>query len=117
MANIQMEYRQYFCELDGCPFCGQCFTDAASDLGCYTFCDGKDHNINRIPHGSCIHANIRTAYKGITTKKYEAEVIYDLYEADEYMSVKIGGKYFDCDKVILDGVQIYPEQEVANSVD
>jgi hypothetical protein len=108
MANIQMEYRVYSCELDQENFCEQCLTDAASDMGCFGFCDGND---NRIGSGSCIHANIRTAYKGITTKKYEAEVIYDPYEPDEYMSVKIGGKYYECDKVILDGVQIYPDEE------
>ena len=107
MANIQMEYRKYFCELDQDEICEQCLTGAASDLGCIGFCDGDD---NRITSGSCIHANIRTTYKGITTKKYEAEVIYDPYEFDEYMSVKIGGKYYECDKVILDGVQIYPDE-------
>ena len=34
MANIQMEYRVYSCELDQEKFCEQCLTDAASDLGC-----------------------------------------------------------------------------------
>lgn len=111
MANIQMEYRKYFCELDEDKICEQCFTSCASDLGCWRFQDGKDRD-GRVPYGDCIHAAILTQYKGVTTKSYEMEHIVDQYTPDEYMLVKIRGKYYECDKVILDGVQIYPDEEV-----
>jgi hypothetical protein len=64
-----------------------------------------------VPYGDCIHAAILTQYKGVTAKSYEMEHIVDRYEPDEYMLVKIRGKYYECDKVILDGVQIYPDEE------
>ena len=111
MANIQMEYRKYFCELDEDKICEQCFTSCASDLGCWRFQDGKDRE-GMVPYGDCIHAVILTQYKGVTTKSYEMEHIVDQYTPDEYMLVKIRGKYYECDKVILDGVQIYPDEEV-----
>lgn len=111
MANIQMEYREYFCELDQEEICEQCFTSCASDLGCRCFHDGKDREGRRVPYGDCIHGAILTQYKGVTTKSYEMEHVIDRYENDEYMLVKIRGKYYECDKVILDGVQIYPDEE------
>lgn len=111
MANIQMEYRKYFCELDQDEICEQCFTSCASDLGCWRFQDDKDRE-GRVKDGVCIHADILTQYKGVTTKSYEMEHIVDQYTPDEYMLVKIRGKYYECDKVILDGVQIYPDEEV-----
>ena len=111
MADIQIEYRNYICELDCDKFDMQCFSGAASDLGCLCFCDGQDHGKQRFSHGSCIHAETKTSYKGVSTKSYEMEEIFDPYSADDYMSVKIGKKYYDCDKVILDGVQIFPEAE------
>lgn len=110
MANIQMEYRVYYCNLDQEKICEQCFTPAASDLGCPYFHDGKREGI--VPYGDCIHAVLLTSYKGVTTKSYEMEHIVDPYTPDEYMLVKIRGKYYECDKVILDGVQIYPDEEV-----
>ena len=111
MANIQMEYRVYSCELDQEKICWQCFTSCASDLECPFFHDGKDREEGRVPYGDCIHAVCLTNYKGVTTKSYEMEHIVDPYENDEYMLVKIRGKYYECDKVILDGVQIYPDEE------
>ena len=114
MANIQMEYRKYSCDFNQGEICVQCFTSAASDLGCPYFHDGKDKDREefRVPYGACIHAVILTNYKGITTKSYEMEHIVDPYTPDEYMLVKIRGKYYECDKVILDGVKIYPDEEV-----
>ena len=114
MADIQMEYREYVCLLDQSCFGMQCFTDTASDLGCRSFCDSRTREKHRIPYGNCIHAEIRTKYKGCSTKSYEAETVFDPYAADEYMQVTIKGKVYDCDKVILDGAQIYPEQEDTN---
>lgn len=111
MADIQMEYRVYACCLDRLDFGMQCFTDSASDLGCPCFCDCENRKEKRIPFGDCIHAVIFTGYKGLSTKSYEAETILNPYDADEYMQVTIKGKVYDCDKVILDGVQIYPKQE------
>lgn len=110
MANIQMEYRKYFCELDQEEICEQCFTSCASDLGCLWFHDGKEEG--KVPYGDCIHAVIKTNYKCVTAKSYEMEHVIDRYENGEYMLVKIRGKYYECDKVILDGVQIYPDEEV-----
>lgn len=109
MADIQMEYRSYTCNMCCEEFCEQCSTEFASDLGCLYFCDGKNHEDNRIPYGDCIHAQMKNIYNGISTKNYEIEEVFDTYSCDNYMLVKIRNKYYECDKVILDGVQIFPE--------
>lgn len=118
MADIQMEYRKYKCSFGCSEICTQCLSEFASDVDCHFFDGGR--TVKRedgricIPYGNCIHAYMEKSYKGIQVKNYEIEHIEN-YEMGDYMSVKIRGKYFECNKVVLDGVQIFPEQEVQNA--
>lgn len=118
MAEIQMVYREGYCDFDcvGTDYNTQCHTQCAADTGCKFFNDGE-HLPNHIHFGDCIHANFRTKYKGVTTKKYDIEEMEDPYNPHlNCMLVKIGNRIYQCDKVVLDGECIYNNQEPEDEV-
>lgn len=41
MAEIQIIYREGYCEMMSSNFCTQCHTQCASDLGCSMFNEGE----------------------------------------------------------------------------
>lgn len=105
MADFQIEYKEGYCGLDY-EYCGQCHTCVADHMGCkgYKGYDGKGY-------GECEFALFNIKYKGMTVKKYEMEEYSDGYNPmlDCMLLTTRSGRY-ECRKVILDGVCIYPER-------
>lgn len=110
MANIQMIYREGYCDSSWCgqeKYCAQCHTYAAEDLGCQMFDEGK-HEPNVVPFGDCTYAKFRRIYKGVTTKNYTIEPFEDTYNLHlNCMLVTVGKKVYECEKVSIDGECIY----------
>lgn len=121
MAEIQMIYREGYCDLryvnpivaDG-NYCEQCHTCSGEDLGCPEFNDGRRPGEIRIPFGDCKNAKFETRYKGVTVKNYEIEPFIDDYNRHlDCMLVTIGKKQYECTKVILNGECIYSLEDEA----
>ena len=111
MAEIQIIYREGYCEMMCGNFCTQCYTQWASDLGCNMFNEGK-HEEDVIPFGDCIHAKFKYIYKGMNVKNYELEEFQDIYNSHlDCMTLETRNKIYECEKVILDGKCIYNEYE------
>lgn len=112
MAEIEIIYREGYCERMGCDYDTQCHTSVAEDLGCPMF-NVEEHEENVIPFGACIHAKFKYIYKGMSVKNYELRV-YDVYD-DPYnpqlscMMLKTRNGSYDCEKVVLNGKVIYGE--------
>ena len=111
MAEIQIIYREEYCEMMNSNHCTQCHTACASDLGCNMFNEGK-HEKNVIPFGDCIYAKFKDIYKGMNIKNYELEEFQDTYNLHlNCMMLKTRNKIYECEKVILDGKCIYNEYD------
>lgn len=117
MAEIQMEYIEPYCDMDmalsrGERFCTQCCTGAANDLGCSHYYPGPTSDESHpiiIPFGDCKHVVYDKKYKGLSTKSYQMEEETDPFNRHlDNMCVTIRGKEYRCERVILDGKQIYP---------
>lgn len=109
MAEIEIIYREGYCECMGGDYCAQCHTQCAEDLGCKMFNEGK-HEKNVIPFGDCVHANFKYVYKGASVKKYEIEKFEDDYNPHlNCMFVTLGKTMYECEKVVLNGKVIYGE--------
>lgn len=111
MAEIQIIYREEYCEMMNSNHCTQCHTACASDLGCNMFDEGK-HEKNVIPFGDCIYAKFKYIYKGMNIKNYELEEFQDTYNLHlNCMMLTTRNKIYECEKVILDGKCIYNEYD------
>lgn len=107
MANIQIIFREGYCDTYDGEYCCQCHTGAAGDLGCSRFSNGK-REPNKLPFGNCVHAKFRMIYKGVTTKNYTIEPFEDTYNLHlNCMLVTVGKKVYECEKVSIDGECIY----------
>ena len=118
MAEIQIVYREGFCEYSDWQreFNTQCYTVVAGDVGCKAYSDGGrtmgDDGILNIPAGDCVHAKWRYKYKGWVGKNYEMEEVHDPYNPHlDSMRVILGRTEYDCVKVTLDGKCIYNEYD------
>lgn len=110
MAEIQIIYREEYCEMRSDNICYQCHTEDADEVGCRMFNEGKHENV--IPFGDCIYAKFKYIYKGMSVKNYELEEFHDpFYPNLDCMMLKTRNKIYDCEKVILDGKCIYNEYE------
>lgn len=115
MAEIEIIYRDGYCECMGKDYHTQCYTDCASDSGCevfegdkprYEFVDG--HRIYTIPLGCCHHAKFKYIYKGMSVKNYELEEDEDVMNPDlSCMMLKTRNMVYPCVKVTLNGKVIY----------
>lgn len=118
MADIQIEYREYQC-LCGCEnHCGQCYTSVAEDMGCPLFNhrDEKENGTIMVLYDCCKYASYTLAYKGIVAKRYTMTEYFNPYEyPDSCMKVTVGGKTYDCEKVIIDGTCVYGGDSDAES--
>ncbi len=109
MAEIEIVYREGYCELDGGEYCMQCHTQAAEDLGCTMFNEGK-HEKNVISFGDCIHAMFKYKYKGMSIKNYELKEDNDPYNPHlDCMMLKTKNCLYQCEKVVLNGKVVYSE--------
>lgn len=109
MADIEIIYREGYCECMGKNYCMQCHTQCAEVLGCPMFNDGK-HEKNVIPFGDCIYAKFRYIYKGMSIKNYELEEEDDPYNPHlNCMMLKTRNDCYQCEKVVLNGKVIYDE--------
>ena len=109
MAEIEIVYREPYCECMGGDFNTQCYTHAAKDLGCKMFNEGK-HEKNVIPFGDCVHAAFKYKYKGMSIKNYELEEFIDDYNPHlNCMMLKTRNDWYECEKVVLNGKVIYGE--------
>lgn len=107
MADIEIIYREGYCECRGENFSMQCHTQCAEDLGCPMFNEGK-HEKNVIPFGDCIYAKFKYIYKGMSIKNYELEEDDDLYNPHlNCMMLKTRNGWYQCEKVVLNGNIIY----------
>ena len=114
MAYIQIEYTEPSCKYNLSDFCGQCLSPAAEDLGCEYFrAEKMPENTSEktiwIPFGDCYNVEYKKKHKGFNVKHYEAEeVINDYSSIREYMILETRKARYFCDKVVIDGVTIYP---------
>ena len=111
MAEIQIVYREGYCDYNCSKFCGQCYTGAAEDNGCKYYHGGCAIEVNGqkvIPYGDCTRARFRYIHKGGCWKNYEMEEVTDEYNPHlDSMLVTLGRTTYDCVKVKLDGKVIY----------
>ena len=109
MAEIQIVYREGYCDCNEAVYNTQCHTMAGEDLGCRMF-DNGEVDCNVVPFGDCAHAKFRYIYKGLSVKNYELEELDDPYNPHlNCMVLKTRSKRYYCEKVILDGECIYDE--------
>ena len=107
MAEIEIIYREGYCECMGGDYDTQCHTQCAEDLGCKMFNEGK-HEKNVIPFGDCVHAVFKYKYKGMSIKNYELEELIDDYNPHlNCMMLKTRNDWYECEKVVLNGKVIY----------
>lgn len=117
MANIQIVYLKRYCEQMWDKFTGQCYSDAAEDLGCPRFCCREKYDdeegITHIPKYSCIYATYKKAFKGMTVKNYELEENCDDIEDEFFDTMTLSTKNYeyDCIKVTIDGECIYDNSD------
>lgn len=110
MAEIQMEYSVIRCQFNQPEVCRACGTMwAANNPPCAFYLSKHEGNV--VPFGNCDRSYYETKYKGLTTKTYEIELDTDDYNPHlNCMRVFVRGNWYDCSKVILDGVCIYGEE-------
>ena len=109
MAEIEIIYREGYCE----RMCGdyhiQCHTECGEDMGCQMFNGGK-HGENHIPFGDCIFAKFKYKYKGMSIKNYELEEDNDPFNPHlDCMMLTTRNGWYPCEKVVLNGKVIYGE--------
>lgn len=117
MAEIQIVYRQGYCDCYNTNYCAECHTQDAINLGCRMFNDGKQestiengHLIIHIPFGDCKYAKFKYIYKGMSLKNYELEELDDYFNPHlNCMILETRNSIYYCEKVILDGKCIYDE--------
>lgn len=113
MAEIQIVYREGYCDFNLPDYNMQCHTCVASDMGCRYFYQEEavsENGIKVIPFGDCNRAQFKYKYKGWFGKRYEIEECFDPYNPNlDSMIVTLGGKQYDAVKVILDGKCIFNE--------
>lgn len=117
MAEIQIVYREGYCDCEGADYCTQCHTQCAGNLGCRMFNGGKQEDtfkngqrVIRIPFGDCIYAKFKYIYKGMSVKNYELQELDDPYNPHlNCMTLETRNRIYCCEKVILDGKCIYDE--------
>lgn len=114
MAYIQMVYLEGYCDLND-SYCGElpynieCHTNFAEDAECKLYYDGEKPGV--IAFGDCVHAKFRRRYKGMTVKNYDIRESIDPYNPHlNCMTVETKNKTYRCEKIILDGVCIYDEE-------
>ena len=123
MVEIQIVYRNYFCDIGWeDEFSTLCFTGVADCTGCKAFSNGgisrdeEGHLI--IPYGDCVHAQWDYRYKGWVGKRYEMEEIKDADDPHlDCMRVRLGKTEYDCVKVTLNGECIYNNGELEEEQD
>ena len=114
MANIEIKYREGYCEMGCSEYNTQCHTQYAEDMGCSFFNEGK-HEKNVVPFGDCVYAKFDYGYKGMTVKNYDMRVCDDNYNPHlNCMIVETARKSYQCEKVILNGKCVYGESEQDN---
>lgn len=107
MAEIEIVYREGYCEYKQSDYCTQCHTQCAEDLGCRCF-NEEEERPNVIPFGDCKHAKFKYAYKGASVKNYEIEEFEDAYNPHlNCMLVTLGKTMYECEKVILNKEVLY----------
>ena len=107
MAEIQIMYRKYCCDLNPSEIDTVCFCDYAQDKGC-PFYQGEERQPGYVPFGSCQRAQIKFGRKGWVGKRYEMEEVEVPYiHGFDYMRVRLGNTDYTCEKVVLDGECIY----------
>lgn len=116
MAEIQMVYREGYCDYTRGEYCIQCHTACAHDSGCRYYYEGVTENdangVLLIPFGDCLRAKFMYKYKGWIGKRYDIEELSDQYNPHlDCMIVRIGGRRYECVKVVLDGKCIYNEYD------
>lgn len=124
MAEIQIVYRNYFCDCIGCEdkFDTQCLTEFANNTDCIGFSNGgsrdeKGH-LKWFPFGNCVHAQWDYGYKGWVGKRYEIEECEDVFNPHlDCMRVRLGKTEYDCVKVTLNGECIYNNGELEEEQD
>lgn len=113
MAEIQIVYREGYCDYNLPDYNTQCHTCVASDMGCRYFYQEEavsENGIKVIPFGDCNRAQFKYKYKGWSGKRYEIEECFDPYNPQlDSMIVTLGRKAYDAVKVILDGKCIFNE--------
>ena len=106
MAEIEIVYREGFCEFAMGEYSDFCHSENAEEFPpCMAFDNGKKalqaKHPNRIvfPFGDCVNAKYMYRYKGIVSKKYEIQpdILSDV------MHVTIGNQIYVCVKVKLNG--------------
>ena len=112
MAEIKIEYRKGYCDLNSDNYCEQCQTMWAKDVGCPMFNDGgerlSENGRRVIPFGDCVHAKFDYLWKGLSVKNYDIHEHKDDYNLHlNCMIVETRYDYYECEKVELDGVVIY----------
>lgn len=106
MAEIQIQYRDYYCDI--CPHlaCHGCETSLVEFTDC-RYC-------RRYPDEcGCSYIRVRNAYKGCKTQTYEINEAKEYYNdiVDEYALVTIRNKRYICDEVKIDGKIVYPKED------
>lgn len=113
MAEIQIVYREGYCDYGLPDYNTQCHTCCGEDLGCKCFLQDEitgENGIKVIPFGDCSRAKFMYKYKGWSGKRYEIEECFDPYNPQlDSMIVTLGRKAYDAVKVILDGKCIFNE--------
>jgi len=113
MAEIQIVYREGYCDYGLPDYNTQCHTCCGEDLGCKYFLQDEitgENGIKVIPFGDCNRAKFMYKYKGWSGKRYEIEECFDPYNPQlDSMIVTLGRKEYDAVKVILDGKCIFNE--------
>lgn len=108
-AFLQIEYDELYCALHWHEYfsehwCADCNAPGPPDCPYYISNTTERRIDDTCTHVACVHK-----YKGMTVKKYE--IGNDEEFPGLFMWVTVGGKEYRCDKVILDGVKIFPKQE------
>ena len=117
MAEIQIEYKEWFCRYRDSLFCAQCLTSAAEDLGCKYFeCEQTytdENGVFHIPYNEmCIFAEHRIRRKGFVAKTYDIEEEHDPFNPWlDCAILKVKNDIYHCDKIILNGTCVYNNEE------
>lgn len=129
MAEIKIIYEQGYCvaadESRGRNvedyYCEACYTEFSENLGCPYYSgprswkeEGENgHVYGVISFSPCNNAASYVKHKGISAKQYEAYIDENPYKLGEDCAVlEIGKHKYICQKLIIDGEQIFPEEEV-----
>lgn len=109
MADIEIIYREGYCDCMNDNYCMQCHTCCADALGCRRFATTK-HEKDVVPFGDCVWAMFKYKYKGMSVKDYELEEVNDPYNPHlDCMMLETKNARYPCKKVVLNGKVVYGE--------